>query len=49
MVIIYCYLKRENCKVLKFNRDNYSYFKISAFLFQTSPSISYAPYSFEIK
>ena len=32
---IYCYLKRENFKVLKFPMNNPSYFEISASLFQT--------------
>ena len=27
MVVIYCYLERENYKVLKFRRNNSSYFK----------------------
>ena len=33
MVIIYCYLKRENYKVFKFQVNNSSYVKISACLF----------------
>ena len=32
MAVIYCNLERENYKVLKFNRNNFSYFKISDFL-----------------
>ena len=30
MVVIYCYLEREKYKILKFNRNNSSYFKTSA-------------------
>ena len=32
MVVIYCYLGRENCKVLRFFMNNFSYFEISASL-----------------
>ena len=33
MVVIYCYLERENYKVLKCENYNSSYFKIRASLF----------------
>ena len=33
MVVIYCYLKKENYKVLKIPVNNYSYFQISGSLF----------------
>ena len=33
MTVIYCYLQRENYKVLNFHMDKYSYFEISASLF----------------
>ena len=33
MVVINCYLERETYKVLKFHRNNLSYFKTSASLF----------------
>ena len=33
MAVIYCYLERENYKILKFLMNNFSYFVISASLF----------------
>ena len=36
MVVIQCYLERDNYKVLKFNRRNSSYFKVTA-AFQLAP------------
>ena len=33
MTVIYCYLKKENCKVLKFHMNNFSYFEMSSSLF----------------
>ena len=32
MTVIFCYLERENYKVLKFQINNFSYFEISASL-----------------
>ena len=32
MIVIYCYLERENYKVLKFHRNNSAYFKKCASL-----------------
>ena len=37
-VLINCYLKRENYKVLKFYLNNSSYFEISTSPFQAPPS-----------
>ena len=31
-IVIYCYLERENYKVLKFYMNNFSYFEINASL-----------------
>ena len=36
MVVISCYLERESCKVLKFHKNNPSYFEITAALQQAS-------------
>ena len=33
MTVIYCYLERENYKVLKFLLNNFTYFEISPSLF----------------
>ena len=44
MIIIYCYLERENYKVYKFHRNYSAYFQISPL-----PLLSAASYSFEIK
>ena len=33
MTVIYCYLKRENCKVLKIFMNNFSYFAMHDVLF----------------
>ena len=33
MVVIYCYLERENYNVLRFHVDNYTYFEMSASLY----------------
>ena len=41
MVVIYCYLERENDKCFKFNIINSSYFEITATL-QQAPHLKYS-------
>ena len=36
MVVIYCYLDKENCKVFKFPMNNFCYFEIGDSLFKPS-------------
>ena len=38
MVVIYCYLERENEEILKFHVNSFCYFKINGSLFNVPPS-----------
>ena len=50
MVVIYCYLKKENDKILKFHKINLSCIETSVSLsFKLRPPISAALSSFEVK
>ena len=49
MVVIYCYLEREKYKILKFNRNNSSYFKTSASPLKRPPVNKRRKYSKALK
>ena len=50
MVVIYCYLERENCKILKFHENNSSAFENNpSYSFKRRPPISVALKNFKIK
>ena len=42
MVAIYCFLKRENCKVLKFHVNKLSFLELNAPYFKHCPLMSAA-------
>ena len=48
MVVIYCYLEKENYKVFKFPMNTFCYFEIGDSLLSHHP-ISTTPQSFKIK